>query len=277
MLSYQHGYHAGGFADLHKHAALCLLIAHLKQKTTPFCMIDCHAGRGLYDLTGEQARRTGEWQAGIAQLVKAEPANDVLRHYLDVVTAFNPRDSLTAYPGSPSIAARLMSEQDRLVLIEAHPAEHEALRRVLRHDPRTHIHKRNSFEALPGLVPPDERRGLVLIDPSYELKTEYQTVPRVLAKVLRRWPSGIFTIWYPLLPDNRHQPLLAGLQTLAKPLLVAELTGPARDQGLRGTGLAVINPPWQFPETFGKAGAELGRCLFGAKGKHVQRVTGQTP
>ena len=197
MLSYQHGYHAGGFADVHKHAALCLLVAHLRQKPAPFCVIDSHAGRGLYDLTGEQAIRTGEWRAGIARLVEAAPANEALQPYLDVVAGFNAGGDLTTYPGSPAIAARLMGDTDRLVLIEAHPAEHDALRGVFRRDRRVHLHKRDSFEALPGLVPPAERRGLVLIDPSYEVKTEYRSVPELVRTALRRWSAGIFAIWYP--------------------------------------------------------------------------------
>ena len=122
MLSYQHGYHAGGFADVHKHAALCLLLAHLRRKPTPFCIIDSHAGRGLYDLTGEQASRTGEWQAGIARLVEAAPVNEAVQPYLDIVAGFNAAGDLTSYPGSPAIAARLMRKTDRLILVEGHPA-----------------------------------------------------------------------------------------------------------------------------------------------------------
>ena len=275
MFSYQHGYHAGGIADVHKHTALCLLLAHLRQKAAPFCVIDCHAGRGLYDLTGEQASRTGEWQAGIARLVEAEPADEALRAYLDVVAGFNGDGGLTAYPGSPTIAARLMREADRLVLIEAHPAEHEALYGTFRRDQRVHVHKRDSFEALPALVPPPERRGLVLIDPSYEIKTEYEAVPGLVAKALRRWPAGIFAIWYPLLPDGRQAPLVAGLEALARPLLIAELSGPAHDRGLYGTGLAVINPPWLFAERLDSAGTEAAGCLFGAAGKHILRVSNE--
>ena len=274
MLSYQHGYHAGGFADVHKHAALCLLLGHLKRKPAPFCVIDAHAGRGVYDLTGVQAGRTGEWQAGIARLVAAGPDAGALRPYLDVVAGFNGDGGLTAYPGSPAIAARLMRDADRLVLIEAHPAEHAALRGAFRGDRRVHVHKRDSFEALPALVPPPERRGLVLIDPSYEIKTEYASVPALAETVLRRWPAGIVAVWYPLLPDDRHAALVAALEASGRPVLFAELTGPDRAQGLRGTGLAVINPPWRFDENLTAAGAEIARCLFGAAGRHALRAAG---
>ena len=271
MLSYQHGYHAGGFADVHKHVALCLLLAHLQQKPAPFCVIDSHAGRGRYDLTGAQAGRTGEWQSGIGRLADNEFASEGVLSYLTVVEGFNKAGGLTTYPGSPAIAARLMRRTDRLVLIEAHPAEHAALHDTFRHDRRIHIHKRDGFEALPALVPPSERRGLVLIDPSYEIKTEYSKVSKVVSMALQRWPIGIFAIWYPLLPDGRHAPLVAGLNALGCPLLVAELTGPTPERGLLGTGLAVINPPWRFADALTAAGDEIATSLFGDAGRHVLR------
>ena len=168
-----------------------------------------------------------------------------------------------------------MDDSCRLVLVEAHPAEHEALCAVFRRDRRVHIHRRDSLEALPGLVPPAERRGLVLIDPSYEIKTEYRSVPAMVRTALRRWSAGIFAIWYPLLPDDRHVDLVAALEALERPVLFAELTGPARDRGLRGTGLAVVNPPWQFAGNFAAAGTEIARCLFGPGGGHIVRVTGE--
>jgi len=271
LLSYQHGFHAGGFADVHKHIALCLLLSHLQQKQTPFCVIDSHAGRGRYDLLSEQAGRTGEWQAGIGQLFNTEPKSEGLRSYLDVVSDFNKSGDLTTYPGSPAIAAKLIRRTDRLVLIEAHPAEHAALYATFRHDKRVHIHKRDGFEAMPALVPPRERRGLVLIDPSYEIKTEYKTVPKAVHSAVQRWPTGIFAIWYPLLPDERHMPLVAGLEALGSHLLVAELTGPAPERGLVGTGLAVINPPWHFGDALAAAGDEIANGLFKGVGHHAMR------
>lgn len=278
MLSYQHGFHAGSFADIHKHTALCLLIDHFLKKPAPFCFIDSHAGRGPYDLTGAQAARTGEWQAGIGRLLEACPKGPVgpgLARYFDLVRGFNQGGGLKTYPGSPSIAARLMREKDRLVLIEAHPAEHLALRAAFRSDGRVHIHKRDAFESLPALTPPAERRGLVLIDPSYEVKSDYLTVPNVVGTALRRWPTGIFAIWYPLLPDARHRPLVERLEALACPLLVAELTGPKPERGLVGTGLAVINPPWQFDRRLAEAGTEIAACLFGDAGRHTLRIGGE--
>jgi 23S rRNA (adenine2030-N6)-methyltransferase len=273
MLSYQHGYHAGGFADVHKHAALCLLLDHLLKKPAPFCAIDTHAGRGLYDLRDAQASKTGEWRGGIGQLAEAAPRSEGLSRYLAVVRTANGGGRIDRYPGSPAIAAAMMRSDDRLVLIEGHPAEFEALRSVFRRDTRVHIHKRDSLEALPALVPPAEKRGLVLVDPSYEVKAEYTTVPRAIGAALKRWEGGIYAVWYPILPDGRHEALVRGLAA-ERETLVAELHGPQRDQGLVGTGLAVINPPWQFAERLAEAGDEAAMLVFGKAGRHVIKSSG---
>ena len=256
MLSYQHGFHAGSFADVHKHTALCLLIDHFLKKPAAFCFIDSHAGGGPYD-----AGQVG-------------PVGQGLARYLDLVLDFNEAGGLKRYPGSPSIAASLMRQKDRLIFIEAHPAEHLALRAAFWGDARVHIHKRDAFESLPALTPPPERRGLVLIDPSYEVKSDYLTVPKIVGTALRRWPAGIFAIWYPLLPDDRHLPLVEQLEALACPVLVAELTGPKPERGLVGTGLAVINPPWQFGGKLAEVGDEIAVCLFGDAGRHSIRASG---
>jgi len=268
MLSYQHGFHAGNFADVHKHTALCLILAHLCTKPAPFCVIDTHAGRGVYDLTAPQAAKTAEWRDGVARILAARTRSAGLRLYRDVVTGFDERGGGTLYPGSPAIARYFLRGDDRLVAMELHPAEHTALRAALGRDPRVQIHRRDGFEGLPALVPPAARRGAVLIDPSYEVKSDYVTVPQVLGKALRRWRGGIFTVWYPLLPDGRHAPLLAGLESLGAPLLTAELTGPAAARGMIGSGLAVLNPPWHLAERLGEAGGEMAGILFPAGGGH---------
>ena len=273
MLSYQHGFHAGGFADVHKHTALCLLLDHLLRKPAPFCVIDSHAGRGRYDLTAPQAEKTGEWRQGIGRLTDAVPSSDGLRRYLEIVRGFNDATGMQVYPGSPMIAARMMRPTDRLILVEGHPAEHAALFREVRGDQRVHVHRRDSFEALPALVPPEERRGLVLIDPSYEIKSEYERMPGILEAVLRRWANGIIAIWYPILPELRHEPLLAGIEALSQPTLIAELTGPDPERGLSGTGLVVINPPWQFDEHLAATGTEMAALLFGDAGRHAQWIS----
>ena len=264
MLSYLHGFHAGGFPDVHKHTALCLVLAHLARKGTPFSVIDTHAGRGRYDLTAAEAGKTGEWQEGIGRIpLRDAVESEALRQYRDIVAAFNASGSLTAYPGSPAIAARLMRPADRLVLMELHPAEHKALTSLFRRDGRVHVHRRDGFAGLPALVPPPEKRGLVLIDPSYEIKTDYAALPACLGRALQRWPRGIYMVWYPMLPDARHRPMVEAVEALGQETLIAELmTGATRERGLTGTGLAVFNPPYRFAETFDAAGQEMASLLF---------------
>ncbi len=274
MLSYQHGYHAGGLADVHKHTALALVLRHLLAKPSPFCMIDTHAGAGTYDLASEQAAKTGEWKDGIGRLVAGpKPKSAGLALYLDAIRAFNGPGALVRYPGSPMIALHAARACDRLVAMELHPAEHAALRAALQPFRNAHVHKRDGFVGLPALVPPLERRGLVLIDPSYEMKDDYARVPDVVARALKRWRAGIYMAWYPILPEGRHEILRAGFAAIAAtgvPVLEAELLGPPRPRGLIGTGLAVVNPPHRFEDALAEAGAELAARLFSKDaGRHV--------
>lgn len=274
MLSYQHGYHAGHFVDVHKHTALLLILRHLLVKPSPFCVIDTHAGAGSYDLTGDQARKTGEWCDGIGRLLAAgPPRGDGLRAYVAAVRNFNGAGSLERYPGSPMIAAQGIRACDRVIAMELHPAEHAALAAALGRRRNVHLHRRDGFEGLVALVPPLERRGLVLIDPSYEIKDDYARVPRTVARALGRWPNGIYVAWYPVLPEARHDVLLAGFREIAeagRPILTAELTGPERPRGLVGTGLAIVNPPYRFAESLSDAGTEMAACLFAeGEGHHL--------
>lgn len=278
MLSYQHGYHAGNFADVHKHTALCLLLRALAREARPFFFIDTHAGRGRYDLLGPQARKTGEWQEGIGRLWGARPESEGLSLYLATVRAVNGGGALRTYPGSPLIAARLSRPIDEIVVAELHPAELTALKRALAATAHVRIERRDGFEALLALTPPAAGRGLALLDPSYELKTDYLRVPDVVSRALARWREGIFMAWYPILPEGRHAELLAGFGRIAAggaPVLVAELHAPAPGQGLGGTGLAVVNPPRGLEPALVAAGAEMARGLFAPDpGRHECRRLG---
>ena len=270
MLSYQHGYHAGNFADVHKHVALCLLLDHLNAKPAPYCVIDTHAGRGVYDLAGEQAAKTGEWRQGVGRVMTAGTASDGLALYRAAVAAANGGGALSRYPGSPAIAWGAARPGDRAVLLELHPAELAALKTAARGRPGIQVHRRDAFEGLPALLPPAERRGLVLVDPSYEMKAEYETVPALLARARARWPTGIFAIWYPLLAEARHAALRAALrQAAAGAVLISELAGRPAGRGMHGSGLAVVNPPWRFAERLAAAGDELASLGIPAAGaKH---------
>lgn len=283
MLSYQHAYHAGNAADVHKHLALVLLLGRLRQKETPFCYVDSHAGRGSYDLASEEAQKTSEAAGGIRKLRAADDSPAVLREYLALVTAANPAGRLATsaprwYPGSAALAAALLREQDRAILLELHPQENAALRRSLGHDRRIAIHARDCFEGLPALLPPPIRRGLVLIDPSYEEKDEYTRIAALLARSLDRWRTGIFLLWYPLLPDDRHHALERALGELELPkAVVSEFRFSTAAVGLQGSGLVVVNAPWQFAEAFAAAMEAVSAALGAPAGGHRIRDGEQAP
>ncbi|MCX7646744.1 MAG: 23S rRNA (adenine(2030)-N(6))-methyltransferase RlmJ [Rhodobacteraceae bacterium] len=236
MLSYQHAYHAGNRADLHKHDAFARLIAALAAKPRGITVMETHAGRGLYDLASPEALKTGEAAEGI---LKARLAPGPLAEALAAVRA---RHGASAYPGSPLIAATLLRPQDRLVLMELHPAEHAALKQAMRGTGAA-VHRRDGYEGVLALAPPVPRRGLVLVDPSYEVKSEYEAVPAFVARLRRKWPEAAVLVWYPILAEGRHERLLAALAPLS-PERHEVRFGTAT--GMLGSGLAGINLPFGF-------------------------------
>lgn len=268
MLSYQHAYHAGNFADVHKHIALILLLRALGRKPAPFQVLDTHAGRGRYDLDTAEALKTGEFRDGIARLWDVPRLPEAVADYRDRIQGFNPDGRLRHYPGSPLLARALLRERDRLLLCELHPAEHAALHAALDNDSRVAIHRRDGFEALKALLPPAEKRGLVLIDPSYEVKTEYRQVATAVAKAHKRWPTGVHLIWYPLLPAGRHRQLLSSLADSGiRGILRSELeVRGAAGGGLYGSGLLLINPPWQTDTVLAETASWLAEIL--SQGTH---------
>ncbi|HEX6929317.1 MAG TPA: 23S rRNA (adenine(2030)-N(6))-methyltransferase RlmJ [Gammaproteobacteria bacterium] len=259
MLSYRHAFHAGNFADVHKHAAWLFGIRSLLRKPSPFCLLDAYAGAGQYDLGSDAARKTGEWENGVARLLAGEDLPPVLAAYRDAVVAFNGGGPLAHYPGSPALAAAQLREHDRLVCLELHPADYPALKSQFARDPRVHIHRRDAREGLPALLPPRERRGLVLVDPPYEQAAEYSEVPEAVLAACARWPTGSYLIWYPLLADNPQEAMLALLAGGGRELLVQELLLFPEAPGLRGSGIAWINPPWQADAALAEAGNWLRR------------------
>ena len=268
MLSYQHSYHAGGPADVHKHLALVLLLRHLTAKAKPAAVVDLYAGNGVYALSAPEAQKTGEYQSGIAKLWDLPNPPPAFAAYLGVVKRLNP-GILSLYPGSPEIAQRLLRDTDHIVLNELHPGAFTALKRWAGNDPRINTHKRDGLEALLALVPPKVRRGLVLVDPSFEMKTDYTEIPARLAKAVDKWREGIFMVWYPVLGDARHLPLLTGIAAIAAPSVIAEWNfAAAPDKGLKGTGIVVINPPWKFDSEMADTGKALAKLLGG---KHAMR------
>jgi 23S rRNA (adenine2030-N6)-methyltransferase len=250
MLSYQHIYHAGNFADVQKHAVLIKLLQVLAQKPQKFCVLDTHAGRGLYDLGSAEAQKVGEFQSGIMPFWEARQKNSPLSDYLKVVEEFNSGNELKIYPGSAKIARHLMRAGDDLTLIERHPGEFAELQNSFKGVPHVKIEQKDGFQCLANDMPLAGRRGLVLVDPSYEIKSEYADLPKHLRQALKKWPQGQFMIWYPMLAAGLHRQMLTALRrTEIKDMLVSEIileAPPQESFGMYGSGLIIINPPFGF-------------------------------
>ena len=251
MLSYQHEYHAGNFADVHKHLVLWLVLDALLARPKPFVAVDLFAGSGQYPLDRGPAARSGEWRDGIGRLWSLNRAPEPLRVWLDVVRSLQADPGrLKTYPGSPALIRQRLREQDRLVACELHPGAFAALQETLRADSRCHLHRRDAREATRALFPPEPRRGLALLDPAYERVQEYAEIPERTREIRRRWNTGIIVVWYPLLEEGRHPQLRDALLSRhpGEEILFSEmrLSEPPRGSGLQGSGMAVINMPWQL-------------------------------
>ena len=250
-MNYQHAFHAGNFADVHKHAVLARILSYLKGKPAAFRVIDTHAGAGRYDLGSAQASRGGEWQEGIGRLLGRRLPDELqtlLAPYLDVVAGFNAGGTLRVYPGSPLIALALIRPQDRLIACELEPRAAASLTAVLR-DRRAKVLALDGWTALGAYVPPKERRGVVLVDPPFEDAADFTRLASALAAAHRKWPTGIYMLWYPIKERDAPDALARRLRKLAMPgVLRCEITlGPPRaDAGLIGSGLIVINPPFKL-------------------------------
>ncbi len=253
MLSYRHGYHAGNHADVLKHIVLLGLLQKLLAKEKPFTYIDSHSGAGLYDLGSDFARTKAEYKSGIAPLWHCQPTDPLLSNYLEQIRAFNNPNELSLYPGSPALALACLRDQDLMHLLELHTSEVEVLRGNFGGDKRASIHHRDAYEGLLALTPPEPRRGLALIDPSYEDKQDYQRVVTTIAKIHRRWPVGIIALWYPLLAKQRDRSgwLKSALSREGLAEVVSlELDVGAQEEefGMHGSGMLIVNTPWQFKE-----------------------------
>ncbi len=256
IMNYRHAYHAGNFADVLKHAVLALVIEHLKQKPQPFRIVDLHAGTGLYDLSGVEAGKTGEWRDGIGRLLKQRLPDEVaaiLAPYLDAVRSFNldvlPGSDIRFYPGSPLLARQLMRPGDQLVANELHGDDFETLKIQLRKQADTKVLNLDAWQAVKSLLPPKERRGAVLIDPPFELANEFEAIEAGLCDGLRRFANGVYVIWYPVKDPARVSRFLRQIRGLGVSKIVnASLSIAARDPdlGLTETGLLIINPPFRL-------------------------------
>lgn len=242
MLSYQHLYHAGNAADVHKHALLAWVLDYLTQKDKPLTYIESHAGRGLYDLSAPEAVKTGEAAQGIDRLEAGFAADHPYARALAGVRAAH---GARAYPGSPLIATALLRDDDTVHLAERHPGEFAALAEAMLHS-AARVHKVDGFAKCHELIPPTPRRGMLLVDPSYEIASDYDEMARFIGQMARKWNVGIIALWYPILSDARHAPMLAELVAGHAQALRHEVRFPPAREGHRmvGSGLFVINPPW---------------------------------
>ena len=294
MFSYRHAFHAGNHADVLKHLVQVAVLRHMVLKDTAYSVIDTHAGAGVYRLDQEQALTSGEYLDGVAKVAAAsESAPELVAHYLNSVVALNPDGVLRHYPGSPWITVQHLREQDRLKLFEVHPTDARLLDRnvaELQRGKQVEVLRRNGFEGLKALLPPPSRRGVVLIDPSYELKTDYADVLDTVADGLRRFATGIFVVWYPVIarPEAHALPrkLKALAQQLGKPSLHATLSigseaaTPTRAavQGktpLRASGMFLINPPHTLKTGLKEALPWLEQVLGQGRGQgHTLESTG---
>ena len=243
MLSYQHAYHAGNLADVHKHAALAWVLDYMGQKDKPLTYFETHAGRGLYSLDSEEAAKTGEAAKGVERVLRAFPSG---HPYRKVVERVRKAQGARAYPGSPVIAGEMMRPGDAGHVAELHPQEYDALSEVV--TPYALIaHKRDGFELALSLTPPEPRRGLMLIDPSYEVKTDYEALPHFLYKQHRKWNVGVLMLWYPILTSGVHDEMAKVLDACNFPGAVHhQVRFPAarKGHGMVGSGLFVVNAPY---------------------------------
>jgi 23S rRNA (adenine2030-N6)-methyltransferase len=278
-MNYRHAYHAGNFADVLKHATFALVIEYLKRKQAPFRIIDTHAGSGRYPLTSVKAAKTGEWQGGIGRLLGpgAPPLPSAvgrrLAPYLDAVRAANSGQAVRVYPGSPLIARRLMRAEDTLIVNELHPEERAQLEMAVAGDRRIKVLALDGWIALKSLLPPKERRGIVLIDPPFEQDGEFVRLAEGLAQGLRRFATGLYLAWYPIKdpkPIARFHNAVAALKGPDMLRVELMLRRPTDTDRLNGCGLIVANPPHMLVHELAGILPELTRRLGDGNGAHYR-------
>lgn len=252
MLSYRHGFHAGNYADVLKHSMLLQAIKLLQKKNKPFVYIDTHAGAGGYSLLNEFAQKTGEYKDGIGKIWQQDNLPAPLKEYVDAVNAFNSdSDELDYYPGSPMFVDMHLREKDRMVLHELHSSDYPLLAEPFAKDKQVKVINDDGLKGLIAAIPPLERRGLILIDPSYEMKSDYINVANTLIKAHKRFSTGVYILWYPVVNREQTEAMLDKLKTsgIRKQLRIEQgIKADSNEFGMTAAGLWVINPPWQLDE-----------------------------
>ncbi|MDZ5696316.1 23S rRNA (adenine(2030)-N(6))-methyltransferase RlmJ [Chelativorans sp. M5D2P16] len=284
-MNYRHAFHAGNFADVVKHTVLVRIIDYLKRKEKAFRIIDTHAGTGLYDLSSEEAQRTGEWRDGIARLVTTKiegEAASLFRPLLDSVLAVNQGYEVTRYPGSPLLVRHLLRRQDRLTAIELHPQDVAALKMLFAGDHQVRVIELDGWLALGAHVPPKEKRGVVLVDPPFEKAGEFERLVDGLKRAYRRWPGGIYALWYPIKDRAAVVAFRQALKESCVPDILdisLEIRPPSPEPRLDGSGMIVVNPPYVLGRELEILLPVLARTLGdrGASRFSLTQLTGEAP
>ncbi len=272
MLSYRHAFHVGNFADVIKHIVIIEVLEHLVKKDSPFDYIDTHAGAGLYDLRADQTSKLQEYSQGVGKLLSADEQEDwpELVTYLSIIKQYNPTTELTHYPGSPIIALNFLRDKDRAWLFELHPADCEALAQQVSRDRHVKVIREDGFKNVLSLLPPHSRRGLILVDPPYEVKSDYDQVLETVKKAHTKFATGTYVIWYPVVDRTRIEKLASRLENSGiKKILRLELAIAADEShgiGMTAAGMFVINPPWQLRQTMSTLLPRLVKTLGAGPG-----------
>jgi 23S rRNA (adenine2030-N6)-methyltransferase len=252
LFSYRHAFHAGNHADVLKHAVFIHILDYFNRKDTPYWIIDTHAGAGLYDLRSDWTTQSGEVTDGLDRVLRAAHPPPLIERYLQEIQRLNPDGVANYYPGSPWLALSIMRSGDKLHLFELHPTEIDVLKRNLAHQGKTAqrqttLYAKDGFDGMKGLLPPLPRRGISIIDPSYESKQDYRRVLQAVNDGLKRFATGCFVVWYPQVQRREAHEMARALERLSTPWVHAALTvkKPGADGfGLHGSGVFVLNPPW---------------------------------
>jgi 23S rRNA (adenine2030-N6)-methyltransferase len=267
MLSYRHAFHAGNHADVLKHYVLSLVLDYFNQKSAPYSYIDTHAGAGAYALSDPFAQKNGEFETGIARLIQAKNLPATLNDFVKVIQSFNSTDSLQFYPGSPKIASHFLRQHDKMRLFELHPKDHALLLENfgVAKNRQTIVSLQNGFEGIKACLPPPSRRAVVLIDPPYEVKEDYALVVTSVKDSLKRFSTGTYMIWYPLLQRPEPLQMLQSLQILnPQNWLNIQLTVQSPSEkgfGMHGSGMFIINPPYVLPTLLNESMPALTKIL----------------
>ena len=262
MLSYRHGYHAGNAADVLKHFILLYVLDYVKKKDKNFIFIDSHAGAGKYSISDPYMQKNKEYLQGIEKIFKINNDDIFLKNYLDLIKSINSNSDLKIYPGSCYLAAKSLRIDDKLYFLELHPAEFLNLKKSFENDSRIIIENEDSYKRLNKLLPPKEKRAVILIDPSYELKDEYEKVSKMLLDCYKKFPLGVYIVWYPVLNNKKPESFVLNiLKENYKNLSHIEIITDNSNDGMQGSGLFIINCPWSIEKDIKKSLETIFDCL----------------